>query len=124
MTTFNSMYNEREPDILEKIQNEVYEWSYYNFGNQPSYRPLLGIVEEVGELCHAHLKHEQNIRRNTNPQEVLLKKYDAIGDVMIYLMDYAARENINILAALIKTWDEVKKRDWKKYPTTGKPDNG
>jgi len=38
----------------------------------------MGLVEEVGELAHAHLKNEQGIRGT--PEEHVQAKVDAIGE--------------------------------------------
>ena len=46
---------------LRLLQKEVGEWSRENFPDNQQYHPLLGVSEEVGELCHAHLKMEQGI---------------------------------------------------------------
>lgn len=67
---------------LEQIQKEVSVWSQRNFGAQPSWKPLLGLVEEYVELLDAI-------------QEMSLEKYeDAIGDIGIYLCDFCGREKI------------------------------
>lgn len=102
---------------LKKFQKEHREWSERNFGGKfgSGYRPLLGAMEELGELAHAHLKDEQKIRTHENH---LLMKIDAIADVIIYLTDYCSNEGIDLEQALIDTWNEVKKRDWKKNPET------
>ena len=47
---------------LEELQAVQREWVEHNFPNRTNYHPLLGAVEEIGELCHAHLKYEQGIR--------------------------------------------------------------
>ena len=88
----------------------VGQWSRSNFGDQPSYLPLLGVAEETGELCHAHLKGEQGIRHT--PTEVRALKIDAIGDIIIYLADYCEREGISLAEAVEKTWEVVEKRIW------------
>lgn len=99
--------------MLKKLQAEVAEWSQRNFGNQPSHRPLLGVCEEVGELCHAHLKGEQGIRHT--PAEIREMKIDAVADIVIYLADYCASESINLEWAVQTTWDkQVSKRNWKR----------
>ena len=97
-------------------QVEVAKWSNKNFGNQKSYKPLLGLVEEVGELSHAHLKGEQGIRHT--PEEILVLKQDAIGDIVIYLMDYCTREGLSLEQCVDLAWDEVKDRDWRKSDDT------
>jgi len=98
------------------LQREVEEWSRKNFGNQPSHLPLLGAVEEIGELAHAHLKAEQNIRTNEDHSAA---KIDAVADAVIYLADYCAREHIDMQSAVTRTWGKVRQRDWKKNPEHG-----
>ncbi len=72
--------------VFSKLVTEVYEWSYSNFGEQPSYRPLLGLTEEMGELLEA-LAHDDRA-----------KIEDAIGDIAVFAMDYAAREKLDMSA--------------------------
>lgn len=62
------------------------EWVAHNFPDGPSHQPThgtFGVMEEIGELAHAHLKEEQQIRMN---EDHVAKAQDAIGDTMIYLM--------------------------------------
>ena len=56
---------------LGEIQKLSVDWSKRNFGDHygTGYRNLLGLSEEVGELCHAQLKGEQGIRHA--PDEIL-----------------------------------------------------
>jgi len=58
---------------LERIQKEHVEWSTRNFPGRPSWQPLLGICEELGELVGS-INHEE--------------QRDAIGDVVIFAIDY------------------------------------
>ena len=94
---------------LKQIQSAVGAWAVKNFGNQASYLPLLGVVEELGELCHAHVKLEQGIRTNEDHWE---GKIDAVGDVVIYLLDYCSKTGIDLEETIASVWLEVKKRDW------------
>jgi len=103
---------------LRDLQKEVGEWSRQNFPNNKSYHPLLGVVEEVGELSHAHLKSEQGIRGTK--VEHITAKIDAIGDIIIYLCDYCERNGLVLDACIGATWEEVKKRNWKKNNKDGK----
>ena len=99
--------------MLKNLQEELKPWVKHNFGDRPSWQPLLGIVEELGELAHAHLKHAQEIR--TDEQHFENKK-DAIADIIIYLADYCTAEGIDLESTVQEVWDKVKKRDWKKNP--------
>jgi hypothetical protein len=56
----------------QTLQNEQEEWALHNFGYRETWQPILGVVEELGELEMA---------------ETLEDTYDAIGDVAIYLCD-------------------------------------
>lgn len=99
--------------MLKKIQKEHKEWGKRNFGDSPSWQPLLGVQEEVGELSHAHLKEAQGIRGTENHEE---NAKDAIADIILYLIDYCNRRDFDIETILQETWDKVKQRDWKKNP--------
>lgn len=102
--------------MLRKLQEEQKVWSDKNFEPQPSYRMLLGAMEELGELSHAHLKAEQGIR--TGEDHIAAKK-DALGDIVTYLAAYCNSEGIDFESAVQDTWDRVKQRDWKNNPVTG-----
>lgn len=99
---------------LNQLQKEVGEWSCKNFPNNQPYHPLLGVQEEVGELAHAHLKMEQAIRGST--AQHFAEKFDAVGDIIVYLADYCERNQINLDDAVTGTWNDVKQRDWQKNP--------
>lgn len=101
---------------LRKLQQEQKVWGRNNFGDQPGYRMLLGIQEELGELCHAHLKDEQGIRTNENHFE---KKRDAVADIVIYLAGYCNSEEIDLQHTVEEVWEQVKQRNWKKNTENG-----
>lgn len=103
---------------LNKMQLELHAWDKKNFGKQDSYRSLLGVFEEVGELAHAHLKEEQGIRATDYEADAK----DAIGDAIIYLANYCNARGFNLQDIIKETWDQVKERDWVKYPMTGRPE--
>ena len=103
------------------LQQEVKVWSEENFGSDNfEYKaytdPLLGICEETGELCHAHLKRSQGIRTNEN-HEAKIK--DALGDIFIYMCDYANRNELDLEECINIAWNEVKNRDWTKNKENG-----
>ena len=97
---------------LTEFQQEVASWSKMNFPNGKKYQPLLGVGEEVGELMHAHLKHEQKIRGMEDNKVASAAKMDAIGDIVIYLADYCARNGLSLNTCVFKTWQDVKLRNW------------
>lgn len=103
---------------LNKMQRELYDWDKKNFGGQPSYRSLLGATEEIGELAHAHLKEEQGIRESNYEEDAK----DAIGDTIIYLTNYCNARGFNLQGIIEETWNQVRQRDWIKYPKTGRPE--
>ena len=77
---------------LSLIQYEVKEWTLANFGKQPPANPILGMIEECGELAHAHLKQIQGIRKS----DYLADKKDAVGDIVIYLLNLYNAKGCNI----------------------------
>jgi NTP pyrophosphatase (non-canonical NTP hydrolase) len=104
---------------LQAFQAKHKLWLEHNFPNQTPHQALLGVVEEVGELAHAHLKAEQGIRgeRMEHRKDAL----DAIGDIIIYLASYCNTNDYDLETALMLAWAEVEQRDWIAYPATGRP---
>jgi len=103
---------------LYYLQREVGAWSQRNFGDQPAWCPLLGVVEEVGELSHSYLKRSQGIRGTD--AEHLLAMEDAVGDIVIYLADFCNRMGFDMAELVATAWREVKERDWKASPADGR----
>ena len=101
---------------LDGLQVEQRKWVKHNFPNRTNYHPLLGVVEEVGELCHAHLKHEQGIRGFEDQYTFEQYAEDAIGDIIVFLADYCNANGLNLQKCLDDAWNSVKERDWIKDP--------
>ncbi len=99
--------------LLSDIQEEMKPWLRHNFGDRPAWQPLLGLMEELGELSHAFLKREQGIRTAEDHDAAIR---DGVADILIYLMDFCNAEGINLATALRETWARVKQRDWKANP--------
>lgn len=58
-------------------------WMDHNFpGDTNPLNSVLGMIEEAGELAHAHLKEKQNIRGT--PEEHQKAAKDAVADFTIY----------------------------------------
>lgn len=114
---------------LREIQAEVGRWSINNFGFQVSKRtgvelgslaPLMGMGEELGELFHAVLKHHQGIREMALMSAYEEARNDALADILIYMCDFATREDVDLQAVLNKVWlGVVAKRNWVDAPVTG-----
>jgi NTP pyrophosphatase (non-canonical NTP hydrolase) len=107
--------------MLKKIQEEQKPWVKHNFGDRPTWMPLLGIMEELGELAHSFLKDAQGIRMSEN-HDAGMK--DAVADIVIFLCDFCSGQGYDLESLVINTWAEVKKRDWKADPDRAhKPEN-
>ena len=102
---------------LRQLQDEQRPWVQHNFGNRPSWMPLLGVMEELGELAHAHLKRAQGIRTTEDHDA---KARDAVGDIVVYLADYCSATGIDLERTVAEVWAEVKRRDWKADPAHAK----
>lgn len=100
-----------------ELQNRQGRWADHNFPDTPAHRPLLGAGEELGELFHAHLKMEQNIRGDGGTHALEAK--DAIGDVLIYLAHYCNLRGFDMGQIARETMEHVEKRDWIACPHDG-----
>lgn len=112
----------KRESTLQRIQREQKEWADYNFGSDghgPE-KALLGLVEEVGELAHAHLKHAQGGIRGYNEKAFKQAARDAVGDIMIYLLDYTSGQGWDAEEVLEEVWGSVSVRDWKQFPNNGR----
>lgn len=101
---------------FHRLQQETAEWRDKNF---PGYTPedqLLGAIEELGELAHAHLKAKQGIRGNENLQH---QAEDAVGDLIIYLAGYCSAAGLELQEVVEVTWQHVRKRNWIEDPERG-----
>lgn len=105
---------------LDEIASKHQTWVKRNFPTALPHQPLLGVAEEVGELCHAHLKLEQGIRGT--PEEHYAAKADAVGDICMYLLHYCLLNNLSFQICMQTAWLEIEKRDWQKNKQTGLAD--
>ena len=95
---------------LEHLEAEHRVWHSENFGlHQPAWPSLLGVSEEVGELCHAFLKRHEGLRSEEDHDAAIR---DAIGDIVIYLLGFCKREEISFSECLEETWERVKQRNY------------
>ena len=107
-------------DSIRAFQSMHRNWVEHNFPGQTPHQPLLGIVEEVGELAHSHLKYDQEIR-GIDWAEYHDQAVDAVGDIMIYIASYCNAAGLDMASCLETTWEVVSERDWIQYPETGRP---
>lgn len=75
----------------DKWQGEVVKWAAYNFPRAEKHQPLLGVVEEVGELYAAYLLFSKV--DETRNQKV----DDAIGDIMVFLAHYCGLNGYDLM---------------------------
>lgn len=78
---------------------------------------LLGAAEEIGELCHAFLKMEQNIRSGEVWRE---EAADAIADCIIFLASFCNTWDFDLQTIVEETWASVEQRDWIEFPKNGR----
>lgn len=98
---------------LSILQKQIGIWATMNFGiDRPKHHPVLGVAEEVGELCHAILKGEQGIRGSQEKHEADAK--DAIGDIIIYCADVCNVHGWNLQKIVEETLQIVLERNWQK----------
>lgn len=99
------------------IERAVRDWARYNFPDTTAEKQFFGMVEELGELAHAVLKADQGIR-GYSPEDTA-EAQDAVGDLLIFLINFCDRNNWDVLNVLRDTWAEVRERDWIKFPENG-----
>lgn len=91
--------------VYTGLQKELFVWFKNNFWiNNPQLslkQQLVGIIEEHGELCHAILKKNQNIRI-TEKHDDNIK--DSIGDILVYTVNAFSIMGIDLCT--IKLSDE------------------
>lgn len=94
---------------LRQLQEKQGKWSSRNFPNAQRHHCLIGLMEELGELSHAHLKAEQGIRLNEDHE---MKRQDAVGDIAIFLAGYCNANNLDLQKCVQDAWDIVETLDW------------
>lgn len=99
------------------LQTKFHQWHKHNFPNATWDEPLMGMVEEMGELHHALLKQKQGIRGTFDHHEGKAK--DAIGDMMVFMMHFLNLKGWDLEMIMLEVYNEVSKRDWVKFPKNG-----
>lgn len=80
----------------DQFQKEHLEWSAHNWREQPPWVPLLGIVEEVGELASSRVTDGG-----------VASAADAVGDILVYLAHYCNDMDVSMQEA----WDSRKAKN-------------
>lgn len=104
---------------LDEIQTEHNQWQRETFPAATAEDKLLGLVEEVGELCHAHTKGKQ--QNKYTPDQVQRMKKDAAGDIFFFLLGFCSFEGIPIEDVINDTWQEVRERKYEKLEDVENP---
>jgi hypothetical protein len=95
-----------------ELVQERNEWVAHNFPNPTMPNPgesILGVMEEIGELTHAHLKQLQGIRGTDEEHEH--NAIDAIGDITVYLLGVMNAYNILPDPTWIPKWKDERPVD-------------
>jgi NTP pyrophosphatase (non-canonical NTP hydrolase) len=90
----------------ETLEMNVLRWSE-DRGIIPNAKPhsqLLKAVSEMGELCDAEGKND------------IAAIEDAVGDVLVCLINYCALRNVGILNCLSGAYDQIKDRKGQLMP--------
>jgi len=80
--------------LFQTLQEDVYNWSLKNFGDQRDFYPFMGLGEEAGELADALESpiEPTDVENNFEPSE---EELDAVGDMLVYLADFCARRGLD-----------------------------
>lgn len=115
---FENIQNSNAPITVFEAQIENAIWVKHNFPNSVElWEPALGVAEEAGELAHTILKLHQGIRGTKEEHMEMME--DAIGDICIYLMDLCNKAELDLTLCILKTWKQVRQRDWITFPKNG-----
>jgi NTP pyrophosphatase (non-canonical NTP hydrolase) len=93
-------YKKRGGADIRQLQDRITRWADVNFPNRTTADILLKLYEEVGEYART-------------PKSAL-----ELGDVMILLLDVAARNGIDVHAAIEAKMEINENRNWTVDPNT------
>lgn len=108
--------SESKETTIREIQARHEEWCAENFDHREpaldrkALHCAMGASEEVGELMHSLLKWDQGIRGTPEQHEADAK--DAVGDVVMYLLDLCNRMGWDFERIVQDTASHVHRRDW------------
>jgi NTP pyrophosphatase (non-canonical NTP hydrolase) len=113
------VFSSQQASVMSTTQRELSKWQDGNFSKTTLEQLGLGAAEEVGELCHAILKHSQGIRGFDNEVKFTKAVGDAIADTMIYLSQIATDLGMDVATLYVETANQVMHRNWKNNPKNG-----
>jgi NTP pyrophosphatase (non-canonical NTP hydrolase) len=92
---------------FEELEFLVIAWAKERgiFDNPKAYTQLLKAVSEMGELADAEIKNDEAAIQ------------DAVGDVLVCLINYCATRKIGIVDCLESAYNEIKDRKGKMSPS-------
>lgn len=102
---------------LDDLQVQVHQWANENGLDEDFVWKYVGVTEELGELGRSLLKDKQGIRGTHDEWED--KGQDAVGDILVYLMDFCSKKEWKISDCLERAWGEASQRDWIAFPKNG-----
>ena len=88
------------PLTFEQLTNNVQEWAAERgiYKHSSARAQLLKAFSEMGELADAEIKGDGLAAR------------DAVGDVLVCLLNFCAMRDFDITNCLAGAWDEIKDR--------------
>lgn len=92
--------------IFERLQHLIQNWSHERgiYTHSTATMQLLKAVSEMGELADAHAKDRKG------------EQIDAVGDVMVCLINYCYLRNIDPVDCLASAWEQIKDRRGRMMP--------
>lgn len=82
---------EHNPKSEAELIHAVGDWANKNFGR--NHFPHLGILEEIGEICHCILKNRQGIRGYKKMEFFIEQLTDGLADATIFLAHWCYMHN-------------------------------
>jgi NTP pyrophosphatase (non-canonical NTP hydrolase) len=95
---------------LSEFQEELSGWANHNFPTETREIVVLGLVEEVGELCRTLVKKHQGIRGTA--EEWDQEAFKEIGDVFIKLVHVCHVWGLDIEEVVSERWKVIRDRDF------------
>ena len=94
------------PLTFEQLTRNVQEWAFERgiYEHSSARAQLLKAFSEMGELADAEIKGD------------VLAARDAVGDVLVCLINFCAMSGLGITDCLAAAWDEIKDRKGRMVP--------